>query len=360
MLLQVKDKEPLRPRLMVASVPRDVETICLKCLEKSPEKRYGTAQELSDDLGRYLAGEAILARPIGGIGRAVKWAKRRPASAALYGVIVISAVTVAIGSVWYNGRLRAALSESLHQKSLAEEQRAAAEQQTVLARHASVRISTRSGQWPMRNDPRQARAVLNNTPAELRDFTWRWMAGRCQQLPQTTIVTHDPSIVAVVELPDHQTLLTAGERVTRWSLAGSASVGEWPGRCDFGSFHSLAVLRDGSLIAAGGDFGCIRAWSGDGTPKLNLTKRGTIVAIALSDDGRHIAYASQVMTGRCEVFRLSLEEAATERVIASDVRNIVQMTMADRDTLLMVMSSDGAYGAFRSIAASSARRPRRR
>ena len=88
-----------------------------------------------------------LVRSGGSDGRQV--GERRPASAALYGVIVISAVTVAIGSVSYNGRLRAALSESLHQKSLAEEQRPAAEQQTVLARDASVRISTRSGQWPI-------------------------------------------------------------------------------------------------------------------------------------------------------------------------------------------------------------------
>ena len=187
--------------------------------------------------------------------------------------------------------------------------------------------------------------MLNNTPAELRDFTWRWMAGRCQQLPQTTIVSHDPSIVAVVELPDHQTLLTAGEHDAVRS-ARSASVGESRDDATSGVSTGLAISRDGSLIAAGGNFGCVRAWSGDGTPKLNLTKRGTIVTIALSDDGRHIAYASQVMTGRCEVFRLSLEEAATERVIASDVRNIVQMTMADRDTLLMVMSSDGRIRRF--------------
>jgi tRNA A-37 threonylcarbamoyl transferase component Bud32 len=72
----VLTREPDRPRAIDAAVPRDLETICLKCLEKQPPKRYPTAQSLADDLNRYLRNEPISARPAGALERAYKWAKR--------------------------------------------------------------------------------------------------------------------------------------------------------------------------------------------------------------------------------------------------------------------------------------------
>ena len=89
-LLQVLGQEPVAPRLLNPKLPRDLETICLKCLRKEQAKRYLSASELAADLGRFLAGEAILARRIGVGERAVKWAKRRPAVAAMIGVTVLA------------------------------------------------------------------------------------------------------------------------------------------------------------------------------------------------------------------------------------------------------------------------------
>jgi WD40 repeat protein len=88
-LVQVKTEEPVPPRQLNARVPADLETISLKCLLKDPAKRYAGAQELADDLGRYLAGEPIRARPSGRLGRAVKWARRNPAVAALSASLVV-------------------------------------------------------------------------------------------------------------------------------------------------------------------------------------------------------------------------------------------------------------------------------
>ncbi len=82
-VLQMLSDEPVAPRRLNASVPVDLETICLKCLQKDPAKRYASAADLSADLRRFLADEPILARPITSVERAVKWVRRRPAIAAL-------------------------------------------------------------------------------------------------------------------------------------------------------------------------------------------------------------------------------------------------------------------------------------
>ena len=77
------NQEPVAPRLLNPNVPLDLETVCLKCLEKDPSRRYSSAAEFADDVGRWLEGEPINALPVTRVERAVKWARRRPAVAAL-------------------------------------------------------------------------------------------------------------------------------------------------------------------------------------------------------------------------------------------------------------------------------------
>src|SRR5947208_1622934 len=86
-LQQVISQEPAPPSRLNDKVPRDLETICLKCLHKEPQRRYSTAAALADDLGRFLQGEAIAARPERTVERWVRQVRRRPALSAAWAVV---------------------------------------------------------------------------------------------------------------------------------------------------------------------------------------------------------------------------------------------------------------------------------
>src|SRR5262249_13369749 len=91
-IVQVTTAEPVPPRALRPNVPRDLETVCLRCLRKDPARRYCSAEELADDLQRFLNGEPVRARPVGLLERTAKWVRRRPAVAGLLLALVLVVV----------------------------------------------------------------------------------------------------------------------------------------------------------------------------------------------------------------------------------------------------------------------------
>ncbi len=130
-LVQVLHRDPLAPRDLNSLVPRDLDTIALKCLEKSVARRYPTAQDLADELGRYLAGEPIRARPVGAGERLWRWCRRHPARAVASTAVLLCLLLVLVGGSWFHWRLE----QELLQTEAAERQL-----QTTLTREMAERL----------------------------------------------------------------------------------------------------------------------------------------------------------------------------------------------------------------------------
>jgi tetratricopeptide (TPR) repeat protein len=125
-LRQVRFDEPISPRQLRAQVPRDLETICLKCLEKNPHRRYGTAAALAADLRRFTHDEPIQARPVSPVERLMRWCRRNPLAAGLAAGLML-AIVVGVGGVvsqWLRAEDKAERERNEHR--LAERSRLAA------------------------------------------------------------------------------------------------------------------------------------------------------------------------------------------------------------------------------------------
>jgi tetratricopeptide (TPR) repeat protein/predicted Ser/Thr protein kinase len=130
---QVVADEPVPPRRLQPGVPRDLETVCLKCLQKEPQKRYASAEALADDLRHFLNGEPIRARPVGPVGRLWRWGRRNPKVASLLAIlaVVVAAGTATVTALWLVAEDRRrtaegnlALAERRHQEARANYRKA--------------------------------------------------------------------------------------------------------------------------------------------------------------------------------------------------------------------------------------------
>lgn len=138
---KIEEAEPVPVRSLRPEIPRDLEAICHKCLEKEPESRYHSARELADDLQRFLAGLPVKARPIGVAQRVARAARRRPAIAILTVALVASAVLglAGIGYQWRQAQLHAAQSQ--HHALVAEDEKQLADKHLAEAQESLLSMS---------------------------------------------------------------------------------------------------------------------------------------------------------------------------------------------------------------------------
>src|SRR5262249_45742888 len=134
-LQQVVAEDPVPPRRQRPGVPRDLETVCLKCMEKDPQRRYTSAAELADDLARFAAGRPGRARPLPRGGRLLKWARRRPAAAALAVLCLLGVLFLAGGAAWFTAHWQDTLERRTAQLQAEQQRRQAQREREVRQRN---------------------------------------------------------------------------------------------------------------------------------------------------------------------------------------------------------------------------------
>lgn len=240
-LLQVLDRDPVSPQAINSAVPRDLETICLKCLEKDPQHRYASAKDLVDELQRFLDGKPIKARPISAAARAWRWCRRKPALAAagaLAATAILATVVLAVSFAIYQSRVadynRRTLAENHFDKgqSLCEEGDVA---RGMFWFVRSLQTAPR-GATDLQRAIRAGLGVWHAPGARLR-MVWDHQAGT--------------GVSAITFSTDGKTLLTAynGHTVQLWDPATGKPIG---GRIRHnGHQDSQGFSPDGKMFAVG-------------------------------------------------------------------------------------------------------------
>ena len=308
LLVQILKDEPPSPRKLNSSVPRDLETICLKCLEKDRHKRYSTAHELSDDLERCLNGRPIVARRSGSFERTVKWARRKPAVASLVAVICTASILLIAGLIVSNLLISNALDDrtlavenlsmqqeitkgaledktkALNDRTKAFEELEREQSKTKEAlnresialsglRDAHSRLETQSEELRERqhrlyrsmlklahaqalgNDVELADRNVDAIPEELRHWEWR----HTKRLCHPDVLTLDGQTATFS--PDGKLIaLCNGHRVFVQQLSDGETIQELSGEQNE-KFQAIAYSADGQNIAAASINGMVTVWS---------------------------------------------------------------------------------------------------
>jgi WD40 repeat protein/tRNA A-37 threonylcarbamoyl transferase component Bud32 len=265
-VLQVINDEPVPARRLNPRVHADLDTIILKCLQKIPDRRYDTAEALGDDLGRYLDGLPVLARPAGAIERAGKWSRRHPAAAAVAGVSVTAGVALLVLGLIYDTRLairsrevEGLRGELVGERETAREATATAKRSTAATEEALYRARFSAGwqAYQAANIPR-AREHLDLAPVAQRHWEWDLLRHLCLA-DAGALDAHGESVQAVAWAPDGKVLASgAGE----------------PGRTDSTAELQLRDFTNG-----------VRLYSLVG-------HKGAVTGVAFSPDGLTLASAS--------------------------------------------------------------------
>ena len=171
-LRQLADNDPPAPRLLTPRVPHDLETICLECLQKEPSRRYQTAQELAEELGRFLRDEPILARPVTRAESAWRWCRRKPALASLGAALVLVFTLGFAGTLWE-------WRQAVHHAQAEAEQRQRADRDLYTADMNLAYQAWEDGSLQDAQDFLQAH-LPQAGKNDLRGFEWRYLWNLCR------------------------------------------------------------------------------------------------------------------------------------------------------------------------------------
>jgi WD40 repeat protein/tRNA A-37 threonylcarbamoyl transferase component Bud32 len=294
-LMQLRQQEPTAPRRLNRRVDCDLETVCLKCLHKEPHQRYPSAEALGDDLKRWLRGEPIQARPVGRCQRALKWARRRPALAALSALLMVVFFAGVPGVIW-QWRQTVAGYQQAHDTAYSR---------TIGQSYAEWLAGTA--------DPGR---LLIECDSESCGWEWHYLRRLFRVRQLATLHGHADSVLAVAFSPD-------GSRVASGSADSTVKVWDRQSKCEVFTLrgHAAAVKvvafsPDGRQLASGSADGHLRVWDVVRGENV-LTWQGhaaPVTGLAFDPDGKRLASTG---SGESSSGELKLWDAGKGAALAS-------------------------------------------
>lgn len=365
LLKQVLKDEPISPRRLRREVPRDLETICLKCLQKAPTQRYTTAYDLSEDLRRYLAGQPLLARPPGRTDMLLKWVVRRPLLATLLTIVAALVVAIPTMLVIHNQRLTRLTSElnaslgntrrlKIHAEELretaekaaltAEQRRQEADRQRRIASRVAYASAVRLAELAWREaDIRQCRMLL----AAAREHSdadnpvsvmWRYLdqltRAECREIGDPTA-----QLFCVAVSPDGRKVATGGEGGDLQIIDAESGRTDKILHTSHDDVRDLAYNAAGDRLAVCGESNTASVWSLDSGECLFVSPPAPAVleAVAWACDDQWIAASGDFAAVR--LWKLSSENETVDLSTNSEL--VSAMTVIDGGRQICAGGNDG-------------------
>jgi hypothetical protein len=257
LVVQIQQEEPRSPRKLNSGIPRDLETICLKCLEKQSDRRYGSAADLAADLSRWLAGEPIHARPVSGPERAWRWCRRNKAIATLAATVVLLLATVATVASIAAIRLGHMANQEFVLRQQSDEHRVSAERASEDSHNRLVQMHVANGLRRAENSdlvgslPWLTEALRLDQDKPGRDRMHRMLLNSIlrRSVKIRHIWFHQGSVRHAAFSPDETRIVTAswGNSARVWDSQSGAPV--TPPLIHAGGVRHAAFSSDGERVA---------------------------------------------------------------------------------------------------------------
>jgi eukaryotic-like serine/threonine-protein kinase len=336
-VLQVMNQEPVPPRRLQPKLPRDLETICLKCLQKESARRYASGEELAADLERFLGGVPIRARSVGLIERGVKWVRRRPLAPAVLApavlllggvalawlshdpvlaliILIVPVFLIGLGGIaWQWERAQVQKNRAEEQRHQAEAARQEAEQERLKAdaarreaeeqtRKTAAALAAAEGNlyyFQIALAERElhtahvtrAEELLDGCPPPLRHWEWHYLKRICHG-ELVTLPGHTRPVLTLAYSPDCQGLISAGwdPALFVWDAAKGELVRKLAGHS--AQVTSVTFSLDGRWLASAGGDQNIILWDAETGTQLQVFQgHSTILGLAFHPKGRFLASA---------------------------------------------------------------------
>jgi WD40 repeat protein len=362
----VRHQEPVPPRQLQSIVPRDLETICLKCLRKDPEQRYAGAALLAEDLRRYLAGEPIQARPVGVVGRGWRWCRRNPWVAIFLAIAVLSllggtgaSLLFATQALESAGREKTEGDNARHQAKLAgdnadlakKNEKRAVDQESATRREIDKLMVSRGLEIADGGDLYGALVWFArplqgaNVPAEERDVHLQRLSNYRRHTVAPVLVQclfHEKTITYADFSPDGRRVVTAGMDSTArvWDVATGEPLGQ--PMTHQGYIIQASFSPDGKRVVTASSDGTARVWDAvTGQPvSPPLKHKHVVLSAAFSPDGGRVLTSS--VDGKAQVWDAATGQPVAPRLTIKLHRGIEYAVFSPDGKRVLTSAGDGS------------------